>query len=240
MIHFRRSLPLIACAVALSASGCLKTRAQLKHEQPDGDAAPTANPIQDVPPTAGGTGGTGSAYAVDELKAEIARLTGRVDELERNAKGGGDSTKALETRIAEMEKGQADLIEAFKKNEATAPAPTSLLSDGRERFAAKNYEGAIEALNSFLANPKGRGNEEAVFLRAESFYLTQQYKKAIADYSRFPESFTRSKRMPQALYKIGLSFDALGMKSDAQPFYQELLEKFPNSAEAKRARARKK
>ena len=48
------------------------------------------------------------------------------------------------------------------------------------------------------------------------------------------------KRLPLALYNIGLSFDALGMKSDAQGFYAEVVEKFPRSAEAKKAKAKLK
>lgn len=231
-------VPLMLTIVALTGAGCLKTRAQLKNEP--NEETPAANPIQDVPPTAGPAMSSGGGYAVDELKAEIARLTGRVDELERGTRGGTDSVKSLETRIAELEKAQADMIVAFKKSEIQAAEPADLLAAARERFAAENYDGAIEVLTPFLNNAKGKNNSEAVFLRAESYYATKQYKKAIADYSRFPESFTKSRRMPQALYKIGLSFDALGMKTDAAPFYQELSEKFPNSAEAKKARARKK
>jgi TolA-binding protein len=231
--------PLLALAVA--QSGCLKTRAQLKQEPSESaDDNAAANPVQNVPPTASAAGR--DSYAVDELKAEIARLTGRIDELERDKKGDNTSTsvKALETRIAELEKAQADLIEAFKKSEAKAPAPTNLLAAAREKFVAKDYDGSIELLNEYLAHAKGKSSEDATFLRAEAFYLSHQYKKAIADYSKFPETFSKSRRMPQALYKIGLSFDNLGMKSDGQPFYQELIEKFPNSPEASKARARRK
>lgn len=227
--------------LSVAASGCLKTRAQLKEDEQDPTATPVSNPIQDVPATTGAAAGAGGgSYVVDELKAEIARLTGRIDELERGSKGDSTSVKSLETRVAELEKAQAEMIEAYKKVQTKAPAPLELLTTARERYAAKNYDGAIEALDSFLSNPKGRNNEEAVYLRGESFFAKGQYKKAIADFSRFPESFSRSRRMPQALYKIGMSFDALGMRADAQPFYQELLEKFPESSEAKKARTRKK
>ena len=46
--------------------------------------------------------------------------------------------------------------------------------------------------------------------------------------------------MPTALYKIGLSFESLGMKDDAKGFYQELIEKHPKSQEAKKAKAKMK
>jgi len=77
-------------------------------------------------------------------------------------------------------------------------------------------------------------------MRAEAYYQLKQYKKAIVDYSKFPEKFTTSKKMPVALLKIGQSFDALGMRDDAKSFYQELIEKFPKSQEAKKARSKLK
>jgi TolA-binding protein len=60
------------------------------------------------------------------------------------------------------------------------------------------------------------------------------------DYSQFPEKFPKSPRTPKALFQIALSFDALEMKDDARGFYQELAEKYPNSPEAKKAKAKKK
>jgi len=46
--------------------------------------------------------------------------------------------------------------------------------------------------------------------------------------------------MPEALYKIGMSFESLGMGEDAKGFYQELVEKYPKSPEAKKARKKVK
>ncbi len=54
------------------------------------------------------------------------------------------------------------------------------------------------------------------------------------------EKFPKSKRVPVTLLKIAQSFEALGMADDARGFYQELVEKFPKSSEAKKAKARLK
>ncbi|MGZ3697637.1 MAG: tetratricopeptide repeat protein, partial [Bdellovibrionota bacterium] len=106
----------------------------------------------------------------------------------------------------------------------------------RAQFKAGNFSAAIETLTAYLKTAKKGKTEEATFLRAESYYKLKQYKKAIVDYSKFPEKYTHSKNMPQVLYKIGLCFDNLGMRDDAKGFYQELIEKFPKSPEAKKAR----
>src|SRR6185437_13860938 len=105
---------------------------------------------------------------------------------------------------------------------------------------SKDYPSAITAMTEYLKVPHGKHEEEATFVRAESYYNSKQYKKAIIDYSQFPEKFKKSHRMAEALYKIGKSFDALGMSDDAKGFYQELATKFPKSPFVKKVRAKLK
>jgi len=230
-------------ALAMLATGCLKTRAQLKDDDDRDAGKPMPAQVQDVEPK--------GQYVIDEMKAEITRLTGRIEDLERNLKqdekkatgANREEIKKLETRLIELEQAQAAMLEAIKKLEqsaATQADPSEHLEKGKAQFKSENYEGAIESLNAYLKSPKAKKVEDATFLRAEAYYKAKQYKKAIVDYSKFPEKFTKSDYMPVALYKIGLSFDALNMHEDAKGFYQELIEKFPKSPEAKKARKKVK
>jgi tol-pal system protein YbgF len=235
-------------AISFAFSGCLKTRAQLRGDSPDDDnsggaSKPQPAQVTDVQPQ--------GQYAMDELRAEVTRLDGRVEDMERQQKDGAsaatsankDDLKKLETRIVELEQAQANMLEALKKMQdspAASANPEETFEKGKSFFDAGNYDDAINSLDAYLKSPKAQRTQEATFLRAESYFAQKQYKKAIVDYSKFPEKFTTSKHMPQALYKIGASFEALGMKDDAKGFYQELLEKFPKSAEAKRVKSKVK
>jgi TolA-binding protein len=188
------------------------------------------------------------AEAIDELKTELARLTGRLEELERAqgqaSKNEGavqlEAVKKLETRLNELEQAQIETLENLKKVQTSSPAadPVSWLEQGMSRLISGDLEGAAEALSEYLKSSKPRQAEEATFLRGEAYFGLKQYKKAIIDFSKFPERFQKSRKMPEALYKIGLSFDALGMREDARNFFQELIEKFPKTAEAKKAKGR--
>ncbi len=188
-------------------------------------------------------------YAIDEIKGELTRINGRVEELERNAQSASqtgqsskDDFKKLESRILELEQAQANMLEAIKKMQETHAAanadPMEALEAGRKNFSGKNYDAAIDQLSNYLKAPKGKHSEEATYLRGESYFQLKQYKKSIVDFSKFPEQYTRSKLMPQALLRIAQSFDALGMKEDASGFYQELVEKYPKSTEAKKVRTK--
>jgi TolA-binding protein len=214
---------------------CLKTRAHVRTDSPD--AAATSSELL-----------ASQASAIDELKTELARLTGRLEELER-AQGQAsknesaaqlDAVKKLETRLNELEQAQIETLENLKKVQTSSPAadPVSWLEQGKSRLISGDLEGAAEALSEYLKSSKPRQAEEATFLRGEAYFGLKQYKKAIIDFSKFPERFQKSRKMPEALYKIGLSFDALGMREDARNFFQELIEKFPKTVEAKKAKGR--
>jgi tol-pal system protein YbgF len=232
--------------ITMGATGCLKTRAQLRDEggadDHDGSTKPIPAQVQDVEPK--------GQYVIDEIKGELTRMTGRLEDLERQQKQASaagtaaksDEVKKLETRILELEQAQAAMLEAIKKIQAGAPPPdpAEAFEKGKAHFQAGNFDGAVESLSAYLKAPSGKHAEEATFLRGESYFQLKQYQRAITDYSKFPEKFNRSRKMPQALLRIGLSFEALGMKDDGKAFYQELVEKFPKSAEAKKARAKLK
>ena len=241
MMTTKRSL-VLAAVLTVSLSGCLKTRAQLFGDK-DGDSEQASKPVpskvQDVPQQGN--------YAIDEIKGEITRMSGRIEDLERSQKNGQEKSekatqeelKQLNSRMADLEKAQTNILEALKKYESKAvPAsdPTQEFDQGKARFKKNDYEAAIDSFTSYLKFPKGKHTEEATYLRAESYYQLKQYKKAIVDYSKFPEKFTKSKRVPAALYKIGLSFDALGLHDDAKGFYQELADRHPNAPETKKVR----
>ncbi len=237
----RHSLALAGLiAIIISLSGCLKTRAQLNQEPADEASAAHPMPIQtqEAQPQGG--------YAIDEIKSEITRMNGRIEDLERGTKGNEgqkEDSKKLEARIVELENAQAQMIEAIKKMQEAPTAPANVeasdaFEKAKKQFEAQDMPGTIQSLNVYLKNPKAKHAEDAIFLRGEAYFQTKEFKKAIVDFSKFPEKYTKSKRMPHALMRIGQSFDALGMKEDAKGFYSELQDKFPKSPEAKRVHSK--
>jgi len=193
-----------------------------------------------------------SQYLVEELKDEITRLTGRIEDLERQQKEFEkessheqvkESFHKLEVRVGQLEKGQESIQESLHHAEEVAQShqdPNELLKDAKASFNQGKYQEAADQLAKYQKTPKVKGLDEAAFLRGESFFHLKQYKKAIVEYSKFPEKFSHSVHLPEALYKIGLSFDLMGMKEDAKGFYQEVVEKFPKSTHAKNARKKLK
>jgi len=229
---------LFCVSLLLVLSGCLKTRSQLKEDEGASNSA-VKEPVN-VPQS--------NNYVIDEIKQEITRLNGRIQELERmqskadeNGEGAqADITQKLENRVIELEQAQVNMLQAIKNIQNTMPVAdqTELFETGKVQYQKKQYAQAIKSLTAYLGNPKGEYVEDATYLRGEAYYSHRSYKNAILDFSKFPEKYTRSKYKPAALYKIGLCFEALGSKEDATAFFAQLIDEFPKSKEA--ARARKK
>jgi tol-pal system protein YbgF len=238
-----RNLALLASATALLTllTGCLKTRSQLRDDD-DEDRRPVPAKVQEVQPQ--------GAYVIDEIKSEMTRLQGRVEDVERTQrqettqhnKQAKEQIQTLENRVQELEQAQAQMLEAIKKIQSSAPVADQpdVFNKGKNEYKAGKFDDAAETLSDYLKAPKGKHIEEATFLRGESYFALKQYKKAILDYSKFPEKFTSSRKLPTALFKIGQSFEALGMKEDAKGFYLEVVEKFPKSPEATKAKKKVK
>ena len=252
----KSKLAFSTCLVlAVIQVGCLRTRAQMKEDKPTYSESAEAyepvpaQPVEEVVPQGG--------YVFEELKDELTRLAGRVEDLERAEKvrstqkttdasaGLSESLAHLEERIAQLEKQWANLpikSDAHVASGSTQEVkkPEEIFQHAKELFEDGNYQEAEEKFTLYLKAPKIKKLQDALFLKGESLYRLKEYKKAIVEYSKFPEKYPKSVHMPEALYKIGLSFDSLGMKEDAKGFYQELVEKFPKTQQSLKAKKKLK
>jgi len=237
----RRTLTLHFLIVAVLASGCLKTRAQLEGDAPaaansplakEQNATPNSRPVR--------------SNEIDEIKMEITRLTGKLEVLEKNLRekqssedsNSNQSEAELSKRLEALEKTQLEILSRLaQKQEAIAAAGTDYFESGKTAYKKKQYEDAVDLLSKYLSKKNADNIADATYLRAESYYKLKKYQKAILDYSKFAENkFGKTPMVPEALYKIGLSFENLGLKDDAKAFYQDLVNRYPKSARTKAAK----
>lgn len=228
----------IAGSCLVFTSGCLMTRAQMKETQ-SGDSNSGAVVGHNEP-----TPVNSSSYATEELKSEVTRLNGRIEELERSQANTSknykesDEYKAMAKRIDDLEKAQLEALEQLKKVQAQQPPPErkDLFELAKKELTAKNYKAAVDNFNRYLENPKAQFAEQALYLRGEAQFQLKSFKSAILDFANFPEKFTKSDLYPKALLRIAQSYEALGMKEESKAFYVDIVDKFPKSAEAKTAK----
>ncbi len=176
------------------------------------------------------------SYQVDELRAQVAELTGKVEELQHD-QGVKDAAHSEETKLLQA---KIEILEKkLKANEGPAlPEGKDSFEAGKDAYFSGHYAEAVEFLDAYLKTENPKSLEEATYIRGESHFQLKNYKKAIVDFSTFPEKFQKSSYHPKALLRISESFEQMGRKEDAKAFYSDLVEKFPKTAEGKLAKKR--
>lgn len=121
---------------------------------------------------------------------------------------------------------------AVKKDTATA-----LYDAGVAAFKARKYK---EAQNSFQDFTKNFGKHKLVgnawYYVGECNFQRNQFADAALAYDTVITKYGTSQRAPAAYLKQGIAFSKMGQKAAARARMQELIKKFPKSAEAGRAK----
>lgn len=122
---------------------------------------------------------------------------------------------------------------------AKATDKESLYNAAYELFKEAKYDKSREAFESFLKQyPDTEFSDNAQFWIGECYYFEKKYEKAIVEYDKVTKNFPEGNKVPYALLKEGLSFLKLGDKASAKLLLQQVIKDFPNTSQARIARAR--
>lgn len=187
------------------------------------------------------------ANQLEALRAQIAELRGKIEVL-------GNDMEATQKRQKDF---YIDLDNRLRKLEPAAPAADGDNAAKPDATAAANestdYEAALnlmkggkykEALNAFLAfgkaYPSSKLQASASFWAASSRYQLKDYAKAADLFALTAKTWPDDPKAPQALLaQASAQYDAGDLKASRKTL-EHLIDKYPNSAEAKTARQRLK
>jgi tol-pal system protein YbgF len=115
----------------------------------------------------------------------------------------------------------------------------SLYTAAYELFKEAKYEKSREAFETFLKQyPDTEFSDNAQFWVGECYYFEKKYEKAIVEYEKVTKNFPEGGKVPYALLKQGLSFLELGDKASGKLLLQQVTEDYPNTSQARTARAK--
>lgn len=199
---------------------------------------------------------------VDETRIQVGRQIGQT------SREGDQRVKNLETRLAKLDeelKAQGELLkareEAIKQLRETLEAqqktvPSDGLAEGaaaesdairRDYEAAwrtldkKDYKAATTRFREFIKKyPKSTLAGNAQYWIGESLYALKEFDQAIIEFDAVRRRYPQGEKVPAALLKQGFAFAELGEKVNARLILQEVVEKYPQSPEAGRAKQRLK
>ena len=115
----------------------------------------------------------------------------------------------------------------------------SLYAAAYELFREAKYERSREGFENFLRQyPDTEFSDNAQFWIGECYYFEKKYEKAIIEYEKVTKNFPDGNKVPYAFLKQGLSFLKLGDKASAKLLLQQVIKDFPNTSQARIARAK--
>ncbi len=104
----------------------------------------------------------------------------------------------------------------------------------------QKWSAGAGSLQSFVDRfPDNSRVGEARFFLAECLYNLKEYRLAVQRYQDFIDSHSSSPDVPRAMLRQGLSFIQMGgrdQKDAARLFFEDLIDRFPKSPEAAKAR----
>jgi tol-pal system protein YbgF len=130
---------------------------------------------------------------------------------------------------------QKENIEKREKKLKNIP-PHDLYAQALKAFNELEYPIALTLWDEMTDNfPEHKLVSNAFFWQGEAHYQMQDFDNAMLKYNKVIEKYAESSKYPPALLKAGLSCFALNKNKEGELRLKELIEKFPDRAEAKRA-----
>lgn len=173
-----------------------------------------------------------------DIESDLREVHGRVEVVEnrlgQNTSAYDKARKGTDEQLAESQKKIGILQDEISKLQDQV---ASLAGELANLKMAPPAAAAPAASASDKVDAKG---EKGAFEVAEEFFDKKEWRKAILNYQKFREAKPKHKKVPEAIYKIGVSFQELGMKDEAKTFYDEVIAKYAGSVEAKKSKIRLK
>ena len=154
---------------------------------------------------------------MDELQRTVAQLQGRTEQLEYEREGTAERQRTLyadlDDRIQQLEGNLQRAVSASAGDigdlePGELPVPGGSDRDNYqaafELLKEQRYEQAALAFGQFLvAYPDSQLADNAQYWLAEAHYVTDDFDEALSQFSVVIDRYPRSRKVPDALLKIG-------------------------------------
>jgi len=188
---------------------------------------------------------------IDSTRSEMQALNGRMEDLslaikkpseelrryredaDRRIIAMADRIIKLQTAVDELNRRLAEL--APQKD--AAATPDAIYMKGLETFKAGDMPAARELFQKFLElSPHHELAANAFYWIGETLYSEKNYENAILAFQEVIKNYPQKEKVPAAMLKQAMSFKAINDTKSARFVLKKLVEAFPKSEEARKAK----
>ena len=178
----------------------------------------------------------------EQLRAELARLRGKVEEAAQVANTGRSQQKDLygdlDNRLRSLEPTEIELDGARYR---VSPSEKERFEAIRDLIRKGDFKAAVSAANTYLqAFPMSAIAAYALLDKGTALYADKNYKASIAARQEFIQKYPDHPARPQATLNLAASQAESGNPNTARGILQGLIKNYPNSPAAAEARDRLK
>jgi tol-pal system protein YbgF len=183
---------------------------------------------------------SGADLAVDLEKAQndITALRGQIEVLQHRL----DALEQAQAAQQKVVDANAQFAAQRQKELDKAEHPTDrmgIYNLGRSKLDAGQLPRARELFTEFLQKfPRDELSSNAQYWLGETWYADRKWNEAIGEFQKVLKEYKGSEKVPDALLKIGMSFQAQNDCKSALLFYDELQQNHKATEAAKTARAK--
>jgi tol-pal system protein YbgF len=121
---------------------------------------------------------------------------------------------------------------------ASLPGENSEFTSALASYRKNNYGLAVFDFSSFLTkNPNGAEAEQALYYLGMSYFKLNEFAQAVREWNKLLTRFPASSKGAEVAYRIGISYNALGDENHAKSFFDLVIEKYPGTEWAGKAKS---
>ncbi len=191
---------------------------------------------------------------LDNLRVEFQSVNGRLDDLSRDNRQLPDEMQmvkedfglqlgSLSSRIDQLEAGTNGVPSSSTgrpRAAKTAPVetPESLYQQALDKIRTeKQFAEGRQLLESFTSRyPNNELYVNALYWTGEAFYGEKKYELSILQFQDVISKYGNHSKAPAAMLKQAYAFEALGDTQNAKTTMQKLLDDYPKSSQADKAK----
>ena len=181
---------------------------------------------------------------IKDLEGRVAKLGDALKTQEATLKARDDELKQLRDTIQTTQKALAELPPSEAAPEVVVGESEAVRRDyeaARRALEKKDYKLAVGRFKEFLKkHAKSRLAVNAQYWLGECHYALREFDQAIIEFDAVRRKYPQGDKVPAALLKQGYAFAELGEKVNARLILQEVVEKYPQSSEAAKAKLKLK
>lgn len=181
---------------------------------------------------------------VKDLEGRVAKMGDALKAQEAALKARDDEVKQLRDTMETTQKALADPASGQARSEAAIGESEPVRRDYEAAWRTlekKDYKLAIGRFKEFLKkHAKSKLAVNAQYWLGECHYALREFDQAIIEFDTVRRKYPQGDKVPAALLKQGYAFAELGEKVNARLILQEVVEKYPQSSEAAKAKLKLK